>query len=100
MFRMHRSFRVQNGKGRDGRIYMTEIADHLKDKYAVHCDTFLEIFGPATGTCHLMMDFETMAAFEAFWLQLAADSAFGTIQGKEADIAVEGSIIQSWLHAP
>ena len=78
---------------------MAEIAEHLQDKYNVRCDTFLEVFGPDYGTCHLMMDFQDLVAFEEFGSQLGSDEEFGAIHKKEADISIEGSVTQALLHS-
>ena len=99
MYRMHRSFRVADGKSGDVRGYLSEIADYLMTTYGVHADVFVEVFGPTTAAGHLMMDFEDLTAFEAFWSQLGGDAEFGKLLDREADIRIEGSVTQSLLHS-
>lgn len=99
MFRMHRSFRVADGKGGDVRSYLSEIADYVVTTYGVHTDVFVEVFGPSTAAGHLMMDFDDLTAFETFWSQLGADLEFGKLLDKEAEIRIEGSVHQALLHS-
>jgi len=94
MFRMHRKFQVRNGKGRDARQYLADVSDYLRDNYAVPTQAFIEMFG--TDHCsHLMMDFDDLESYEAFWQRLGHDERFGAIQGREADIVIEGSVRQA-----
>ncbi len=99
MFRMHRSFRVADGKGGDVRSYLTEIADYVMNAYGIQADVFVEVFGPTTAAGHIMMDFDDLSAFEEFWSQLGADLEFGKLLDKEAEIRIEGSVDQSLLHS-
>ena len=99
MYRMHRWFRVRSGKGSDARAYVAELAEYLERQYSQGCTGFLEVFGPGHLSCHLMMDFADLVAFEAFWMQLGPDGEFRAIQQKEYEIAIEGTFNQSLLHA-
>ena len=45
------------------------------------------------------MDFADLASFESFWGQLGDDDAFGAIQRREFELAIEGSFEQALLHA-
>lgn len=99
MFRMHRSFRVADGRGGEVRAYLSGIADYVLETYGVRTDVFVEVFGPATAAGHMMMDFDDLTAFEEFWSQLGADLEFGKLLDKEAEIRIEGSVEQSLLHS-
>lgn len=46
-----------------------------------------------------MMDFSSLATFESFWGQLGGDEAFGSIQSREFELAIEGSFEQALLHS-
>lgn len=96
MFRMHRKFQVRNGKGRDARQYLADVSEYLRDHYEVPTHAFIEVFGP-DHCSHLMMDFDDLESFEAFWQRLGYDERFGAIQGREADIVIEGSVRQALL---
>lgn len=96
MFRMHRTFQVRNGKGRDARKYLADVSEYLRDHYNVPTQAFIEVFGPGHGS-HLTMEFDDLESFEAFWQQLGYDAQFGAIQGREADIVIEGSVRQALL---
>ncbi len=96
MFRMHRTFQVRNGRGRDARQYLADVSEYVRDHYAVPTQAFIEVFGPDHRS-HLVMDFDDMASYEAFWQRLGYDERFGALHDREADIIIEGSVRQALL---
>ncbi len=96
---MHRWFEVAAGQGPAARRYLSDMTTYLRDRHGVRCDGFIEVFGPSTAACHLMIDFADLAAFESWWDGLASDAEFGAIQAAEPVIGVEGSTGQALLHS-
>lgn len=99
MYRMHRWFSVIPGHGPAARQYLSEITTYLANDHGVTATGFIEVFGPSTAACHLMIDFEDLASFEGWWNRLAADPSFGDIQAAEHTIGIAGTTNQSLLHS-
>lgn len=96
---MHRWFDVVAGQGRTARQYLADMTLYLRDRHGLTCDGFIEIFGPSTASCHIMIDFDDLAAFESWWSGLASDGEFGELQNVEHTIRIEGTTQQSLLHS-
>ena len=99
MYRMHRWFRVMNGQGGAARQYLSDMTDLLSSQHGVRADGFIEVFGPASASCHLMIDFDDLVAFESWWSGLVSDLDFGRLQSVEQQISVDGSTGQALLHS-
>ena len=99
MYRMHRWFDVAAGQGPAAREYLSDMTLHLRDRHGVTCDGFIEVFGPSSASCHLMIDFDDLVAFESWWNGLASDAEFGTLHAVEHTISIEGTTQQALLHS-
>ena len=99
MYRMHRWFDVATTQGVAAREYLTDMTVYLRDRYGVTVDGFIEVFGPSTASCHLMIDFGDLVAFESWWEGLESDVEFGKLQSVEQTIRVEGTTRQALLHS-
>ena len=97
MFRMQRSFEFRSGKGRQARQYLIDVSEYLRSAYSIQVQAFIEVAGP-THCSHLFMDFDDLASYERFWLQLGHDATFGELHEREADIVLEGTVRQALLH--
>ena len=99
MYRMHRWFEVAAGQGRAAREYLSEMTLYLRDGHGVSCDGFIEVFGPSSASCHLMIDFADPTAFESWWEGLASDAEFGRLHTLEQTISAAGTTHQALLHS-
>ena len=99
MYRMHRWFDVAAGQGPAAREFLSDMRLYLRDHHAVTCDGFIEVFGPSSASCHLMIDFDDLVAFESWWNGLASGAGFGTLQSVEHTISIEGTTRQALLHS-
>ena len=72
---------------------------YLRDRHGVSCDGFIEVFGPSSASCHLMIDFTDLVAFESWWNGLASDAEFGSLHAVEQSISGAGTAKQALLHS-
>jgi hypothetical protein len=72
---------------------------YLRERNGVTADGFIEVFGPSSASCHLVIDFPELAAFESWWNDLASDAEFGTLHAAEQTISVVGTTQQALLHS-
>ena len=96
---MHRWFEVAAGQGVAAREYLSDMTRYLRDRHGVTCDGFIEVFGPSSASCHLMIDFHDLVAFESWWDGLASDAEFGKLHAVEQTISIEGTTQQALLHS-
>ena len=96
---MHRWFEVAAGQGVAAREYLSEMTSLIRDGHGVSCDGFIEVFGPSSASCHLMIDFTDLTAFESWWNRLASDAEFGRLHTVEQTISAAGTTRQSLLHS-
>ena len=73
IYRMHRRFDVVACQGTAARRYLTDMTLYLRNRHGITCDGFIEVFGPSTAACHLMIDFDDLATFESWWMGLASE---------------------------
>ena len=99
MYRMHRRFEVAAGQGGAARQYLSDMVGLLRTKHGVRADGFIEVFGPSSASCHLMIDFDDLTIFEAWWNGLVSDLDFGRLHSVEQQISVQGTTDQSLLHS-
>jgi len=96
---MHRWFEVAAGEGAAAREYLSDMTAYLRDRHGVTVDGFIEVFGPLSASCHLMIDFNDLADFETWWNGLASDAGFGKLHAVEQAISIEGTARQALLHS-
>ena len=96
---MHRWFQVAAGQGVAAREYLSAMTEHLRNQHGVTVEGFIEVFGPCSASCHLMIDFDDLVAFESWWTGLASDTEFGRLHAVEQDVSIEGTAHQALLHS-
>ncbi len=97
---MHRWFEVAAGQGVAAREYLSSMTLYLRDRHGVTVDGFVEVFGPSSSaSCHLMIDFTDLVAFESWWDGLASDAEFGKLHAVEQTISIQGTARQALLHS-
>lgn len=77
-------------------VHMT---GYLRDSHGVRCDRFIEVFGPPSASCRLMIVFSDLGALESWWNGLAADPEFGRLHAVEHSISAAGTTQQALLHS-